>query len=713
MKILIATMKMDIGGAETHILELCRELAKRSHDVTVVSAGGRLVAELEAAGVRHIKIPFDKKNVVSVVSSRIKINKLLDEEKFDIVHAHARIPAFICAGACRKRDVRFVTTAHFMFSTKFIWRKLSRWGEHTFAVSEDIMYYLRRYRIETQNITVVPNGIDSAKFTRDETLGADVRKSLGATEKKIVLHVSRLDANSSFCARKLLETADKIAEKRSDLMFVFVGGGSLQSELADVGAKINKRHGRRVVFFAGAQSDVRPYLSSADVFVGPSRAALEAMSASLPTVIAGSEGHIGELTRDNFDFAISTNLCCRSAEATDAGKLERDIFKMLALTDGEREELLSLQNELLTNYTVGRMTDIYEKEYKRIAAIKTKTPPRAVICGYYGYDNAGDRAMLCSTVLAIRRLIPDASLCVMSARPRKTGYEYIVGSINKYNVFAVRKKLKEAGVLIFGSGNLLQDQTSRRSLAYYLFILKTARDLGVKTLIYSNGIGPLDIESVRKVVPYLKGAASVSMREKGSYEFCVSHDIGARLSADPAFMLKIGFTPKKRGGYFLVAPKKTDKKKFDVLCGLIENISEKYKLKPVITAMYSAEDAAYCRRLAKKTGALMIEKGITDYGILYTTLCGAEFVISARLHALICACSAHCPMISVGNSKGTALMKDLKLGYCAADSYENVGTALDKLMKNADAVRASLAQTEAEMRALAEKDVESITEFIK
>ena len=713
MKILMATMKMDIGGAETHIIELCRELVKRSHDVTVVSAGGRLVPELEEAGVKHIEIPFDRKNIISVIRSKIRIKKLLDAETFDIVHAHARIPAFLCAGPCSKRDIRFVTTAHFMFSTKFPWLKLSRWGEHTFAVSEDIMYYLRRYRIETQNITTVPNGIDQKKFARDEKLGADMRKALGAEEKKIILHVSRLDGPSSLCARKLLEAADKTAGKRNDLLFVFVGGGSVQSELSDIGAKINNRYGRRIVFFAGAQSDVRPYLSAADVFVGPSRAALEAMSASLPTVISGSEGHIGELTRDNFDFAINTNLCCRSAEAVDEKKLENDIFRMLDKSDDEINSLLSLQRELLSHYTVKNMTDIYEKEYERIAKIKTKTPPAAVICGYYGYANAGDRAMLCSTVRAIRRRVPDASLCVMSAKPRKTSREYIVGSVNKYNIIAIRKKLKEAGVLIFGSGNLLQDTTSKRSLAYYLYILKTARRLGVKTVVYSNGIGPISAASSRKVVPYLKDAVSVSMRDTGSYEFCMSHGVDARLSADPAFMLKIGFTPKSRGGYFLVTPKKNDVKGFDTLCELILDVSEKYDLKPVIAAMHSDEDAAYCRRLAKKTGALMIENGITDYGILYTTLCGAEFVISERLHSLICACSAHCPMISVQNGKGSSLLKDLKLEYCIADSYEKVGQALDALMKNADKIRASLAESEMKMRSLAEREADIIAGFLK
>ena len=43
MKILMVTMKMDIGGAETHILELAKGLKEQGHSVHVVSEGGIFV----------------------------------------------------------------------------------------------------------------------------------------------------------------------------------------------------------------------------------------------------------------------------------------------------------------------------------------------------------------------------------------------------------------------------------------------------------------------------------------------------------------------------------------------------------------------------------------------------------------------------------------------------------------------------------------------
>lgn len=707
-------MKMDIGGAETHIAELCRALVSRGHTVFVASAGGRLVDELRAAGAEHISAPLDKKDPVSVIKSYVVLRRAIKSNDFDIVHAHARIPAFICEKICARFDVRFVTTAHYTFSVSPIWRSLSRWGEHTFAVSEDIERYLRRnYLIESANITFVPNGIDEKKFAPDASAGEDIRKAVGAVGKKTVVHISRLDKESSVCARVLLDAAEKLSAEDFDGIFILVGGGNTFDEISSRAAEINSRAGRRVVLCVGPKTDVVPYLSAADVFVGPSRAALEAMAAKVPVIVSGPQGHMGVLSVDNAEYAYKTNLCARGSDIATAEKLADEIKATLLMTDDERAALLSLQSEFLSRYTVDKMTDIYENEYLRLYKIKTKAAPRAVICGYYGYRNAGDRAMLLALTRGLREIVPDMPLCVMSNKPKSTRAEYVVSSVHRYNVFAVRRAIKKAGTLIFGGGNLLQDATSRRSLSYYLYILKTARRLGAHTLIYANGLGPLSTEAIRRVTPYLADADYVSMRDNGSFEFCRRNGINAILAADPAFMLKGKESADTRGGYFIVAPRETGDEEFEYLCRAVTDIQNEYGYRPVVAAMYSAEDEKFCKKLAQKTGALLLEDGITDYGILSTAAAGAELVISARLHALICACAAACPMISVGSEKNASFMRDIGLGHSAVKSYKDVFEITDTVLKNSGAIRQSLAASAEKMRAMAKFDVSAVAEKIK
>ena len=53
MNILQILPELNVGGVETGTLDLARSLVKLGHKAVVVSAGGGLVGELEAAGRDH------------------------------------------------------------------------------------------------------------------------------------------------------------------------------------------------------------------------------------------------------------------------------------------------------------------------------------------------------------------------------------------------------------------------------------------------------------------------------------------------------------------------------------------------------------------------------------------------------------------------------------------------------------------------------------
>ena len=178
MKLLMVTMGLDIGGAETHIVELARELHRRGYDVLVASNGGSYVPELEKNGIKHYLVPLHTKNPVCVIKSRRLLKEILAEEKPDIVHAHARIPAFIAGRLCREMNILFVTTAHWVFTTKFGLKYITDWGKKTVAVSEDIKKYLMdNYKIPAEDITVTINGIDTEKFS-DSVPYDDIKRNL-------------------------------------------------------------------------------------------------------------------------------------------------------------------------------------------------------------------------------------------------------------------------------------------------------------------------------------------------------------------------------------------------------------------------------------------------------------------------------------------------------------------------------------------------------
>ena len=141
-KILMATMGLNIGGAETHIVELSKELKKNGYDIIVSSNGGVYVEELTNSGIKHYNVPLNTKNFKSVTKSLKLLSKIIKEENVEIVHSHARIPGFITGILHRSMDFTFVTSAHWVFNTGNGLKYLTNWGQKVIAVSEDIKQYL-------------------------------------------------------------------------------------------------------------------------------------------------------------------------------------------------------------------------------------------------------------------------------------------------------------------------------------------------------------------------------------------------------------------------------------------------------------------------------------------------------------------------------------------------------------------------------------------
>ena len=69
MKILMVTMAMHIGGAETHILELCRALSRMGHRITLASNGGVYADMLAAEGITQVSLPLHTKKPWAVARS--------------------------------------------------------------------------------------------------------------------------------------------------------------------------------------------------------------------------------------------------------------------------------------------------------------------------------------------------------------------------------------------------------------------------------------------------------------------------------------------------------------------------------------------------------------------------------------------------------------------------------------------------------------------
>ncbi|MCL2702031.1 MAG: murein biosynthesis integral membrane protein MurJ [Defluviitaleaceae bacterium] len=706
LNILMVTMSLNIGGAETHILELCRALRRRGVNVCAASSGGKYAEELVSCGIPHYTVPLSRKRPWSVLTAYFTLKRIIRENGINIVHAHARIPAFICGFVCRKMKARFVTTAHWVFNTKFPYNLLSDWGQASLAVSESIKDYLiENYGYEPGRIIVTTNGIDTDKF-RPETDGGELLTEFGLDPaKKRIVSLSRLDgwrnpanpdtvrAGAFLAALGLINAAPDLENARpGELEIIIVGSGDSFNEITEAAAAANKAVGRKMVITAGSRTDVNRFLGRdvTDLFVNVSRSALEAMAAERPVILAGNEGYMGLLTPELLEEAAESNFCCRGGyPQTSKELLVKDILAALDLSDEELAKIGACGREFVkNNYSVERMTDDALELYGIVSRPMKRYD--AVLSGYYGTGNSGDNMILSSIIDAIKREVPGARIAVLCRNPEVTAAAYGVKTIWMFNFFRIYGALKRANLLISGGGTLLQDNSSTKSLLYYLSVVNLARKLGCKTMIYASGLGPFKNNKNReRAARTLRRVDLITLRDELSLDEIAkmnTADIKAAVTADAVFGLTHNEIPAQPvldelglGGkeFFCVAIRgwKSLPPDFaEILARFVDYMHDRYNLTALFIIMQHSEDMDISKQVktASRAGGVLLTRNLSA-DETFAVISNARFVAAMRLHAIIYAAKMGVPVIGLSyDPKVYGMAKIFSQAYCV--DVENVTT---------------------------------------
>ncbi len=164
-----------------------------------------------------------------------------------------------------------------------------------------------------------------------------------------------------------------------------------------------------------------------------------------------------------------------------------------------------------------------------------------IISGYYGLGNSGDEALLESIVRELKRINPDITITALSGNAKLTEKRYGIKTVSRMNIIAIIREFRRAGLLLSGGGTLIQDATSTKSLIYYLGIISLAKKMGLKVMLYANGMGPLKDKNVKKVNKVLNEVDLITLRESTSLEEikrCSVTKPEVLITADPAFNLE-------------------------------------------------------------------------------------------------------------------------------------------------------------------------------
>ena len=259
------------------------------------------------------------------------------------------------------------------------------------------------------------------------------------------------------------------------------------------------------------------------------------------------------------------------------------------------------------------------------------------VSGYYGFQNAGDEAILEAIVQEVKAR--GHQVLALSHNPPETVKRYDIEAVKRMNPLEVWNALGKIDLLLLGGGGLLQDKTSRMSLTYYLTIQGLARRRGKPVYVFNQSLGPLSAGGERRVNKALKGV-DCFFRDEGSLEYGRRIGLNVKYGADPALLLQAPPVEREPNMVVLVPKYGTETANANLL-----KLAERLRVdgyEVVVLALQPGFDEPVLEKFSSFTREIAWDPRRVIY-----LLAQASYVVSIRLHGAILAAGAGTPFAGI------------------------------------------------------------------
>lgn len=303
IRILHVLGSTDLGGAESRIMDIyrCLDREKIQFDFMVhQTKAGFYEDEIKAMGGRIYRVPrFKLYNIISYKKAwrEFFAKQNAQNRKFRAVHGHMTSTAALYLPIAKENGVP-ITIAHARsagvdkgikgIATKCIRKPLKKRCDYMFACSGlagEAVFGSKS--MLSGKVKIIPNAIEAAKFSYNETVRERLRKELKLEGKFVLGHIGRFHYAKNH--EYLLEIFAKLSAKKENAVLLLLGEGNRMEEMKRRADRLGIRD---KVMFLGNKKQTWEYYQAMDFFVCPSRfeglpgAVVEAQAAGLACLIS-------------------------------------------------------------------------------------------------------------------------------------------------------------------------------------------------------------------------------------------------------------------------------------------------------------------------------------------------------------------------------------------------------------------------------------------
>lgn len=376
------------GGGEYIFYQWAAELAKKGHDISVITQNLANEKSIETInGIKIFRVGTElnptgtlptgiSDNLSYFVGSLIKGIQIVKKNKIDLIHSNTYIPtisAHLCAKITRKPHI---ATVHDIYSTStqdfwnrwstqkgiskstqmagpFIEKLISKFHVTLFhTVSEQSKQDLLAMGVR-QKISVIPNGIDPSQYENDKTPAKNQAVFVGR-----LIFYKNLDV--------ILDAFNIVTTKIPDAKLVIIGDGPTKQNLIEKAKSLGIQNN---VTFTGriSHQDKVKILSQSQVLLNPSLVegfgivVLEGFACGRPVIVSDSKP-LSDLVEDSKDGYV--------VSATDPQQWAQKIIEMLSNPQQAMKMGQVGKEKVLSCYSISKLSDDIIKLYQSTIKIK-------------------------------------------------------------------------------------------------------------------------------------------------------------------------------------------------------------------------------------------------------------------------------------------------------------------------------------------------------
>lgn len=304
LRVLYTVNRMDVGGSQTHLVQVLRLLDRRRFEPVLCCLSGRgaLLEMARQTGATVISAGLSRVKSPAALAPVMRLARFMRQERVDIVHNYLLRANVVGTVAARLARVPLVLTSkrgcHERHGLELVGARLSNWlADCVTTNAEAVREFVHgAERCPLEKMVVIPSGIDTDRFA--PLPRAEFKGRLGISPDRLVVGiVTRMRVRKG--VEEFLRAMAMVRRQFPTACAVIVGDVALDNGLGTLVGELGLTPHLHLL---GARADMPEIFSAFDLFVlsshdeGMSNAILEAMAMERP-VVATDVGGTGEVVR--------------------------------------------------------------------------------------------------------------------------------------------------------------------------------------------------------------------------------------------------------------------------------------------------------------------------------------------------------------------------------------------------------------------------------